>query len=210
MRAAAVVLATGLLACADATPPAPTVSPYPYNIGLSNGFQIVFRWPANSLPVRIYATGGGSVRQYVNDAIRMWEQVGLYGEFVGVQVGDSSRADIIIRVQIPDQQPETNALVLSGCGAVTHYDVLLDSTMALPFRTLLFPRAGAGQGDTEECYARAVAHELGHALGLLLHSDDPNDLMHSQPAGGLSARDIVTFRALYHSNPTIRVPPDRR
>ena len=42
-------------------------------------------------------------------------------------------------------------------------------------------------------------HELGHAIGICGHSDDPNDLMYKSLASqsGLSARDIATINRLY-------------
>jgi hypothetical protein len=44
-----------------------------------------------------------------------------------------------------------------------------------------------------------VAHELGHALGLLGHSESPEDLMYSQTdeRSAISDRDVNTLRMLY-------------
>jgi len=58
--------------------------------------------------------------------------------------------------------------------------------------------------------ATTTAHELGHALGLFLHSSDPDDLMYGRPtADALSPRDVATLQTLYHSAPTVRLPPGR-
>jgi predicted Zn-dependent protease len=57
---------------------------------------------------------------------------------------------------------------------------------------------------------QAVAHELGHTFGLFLESDDPADLMYPWPSpDGLSARDVATLEALYHTAPTVRLPAGR-
>jgi hypothetical protein len=44
-----------------------------------------------------------------------------------------------------------------------------------------------------------IAHELGHVLGLLAHSQDPHDLMYSKTDENsrLSASDVNTIRKLY-------------
>jgi predicted Zn-dependent protease len=43
-----------------------------------------------------------------------------------------------------------------------------------------------------------AAHEMGHALGLLMHSDNARDVMYpTNTATSLSARDYRTMEALY-------------
>lgn len=62
-----------------------------------------------------------------------------------------------------------------------------------------------GKGRANERLQATVTHELGHALGLTGHSDDPRDLMYfstQQPDaeksfGTLSERDVQTLRRLY-------------
>jgi hypothetical protein len=53
--------------------------------------------------------------------------------------------------------------------------------------------------EVEEIYL-ATLHEMGHALGLMGHSDDENDIMYPRAAfraEGLSERDRNTLRELY-------------
>ena len=68
-------------------------------------------------------------------------------------------------------------------------------------QVLVTGRWGDGHvAEPSEIY-ETVLHEMGHALGLLGHSDDPGDIMcpgSSRVAGkGLSARDSNTLRELY-------------
>jgi tetratricopeptide (TPR) repeat protein len=55
---------------------------------------------------------------------------------------------------------------------------------------------------SQEIYEVAV-HELGHALGLLGHSENTADMMNAEAVvgGKLSSRDIATIRALYTQAP---------
>ncbi|HIF21606.1 MAG TPA: matrixin family metalloprotease [Gemmatimonadetes bacterium] len=51
-----------------------------------------------------------------------------------------------------------------------------------------------------------AAHEMGHALGLLMHSDKERDVMYpTNTATSLSARDYRTMEALYELEPGTRI-----
>ena len=57
---------------------------------------------------------------------------------------------------------------------------------------------------SDECFADTVLHELTHALGILVHSPSPSDIMYyMQTCGGpqYSQRDLNTLRALYAAPP---------
>jgi hypothetical protein len=202
----ALLALAALSSCAEVGAPE-RPAPYAYSITLPNGFQLIFRWPASALPMRVWVAEGGDLPRAVEDGLRLWEGVALYGEFRGVVVADSTQADVIVTQGDPEQ-PGPGAIL--ACSAVTFWDVNADSTIALPFHMILRPRVGWSSGDVADCYHVVAAHELGHPLGLLLHSDDPADLMYGAPSvSAPSPRDRATFAVLYHTTPTVRLPAGR-
>ncbi len=71
-------------------------------------------------------------------------------------------------------------------------------------------RSGADNAGAAACILSAVAHEMGHTLGILGESDDETDLMHVPPeVNAPSPRDRITLTTLYHTSPTIRLPAGR-
>jgi predicted Zn-dependent protease len=206
-RRVGMLLLPVLAGCELATPPDRSET-YPVAPRLENGFPILFRWPTASLPVRVWAEPVMDLPHHVDAAIATWQAAFLYGELRGIRVEDSADADVVIRLADPE------ALRLRSdrpnCSASTRIEVDLDTAIILPFRTRLAPRLGASLDDVQSCFETLVAHEMGHVLGLFLHSDDPGDLMHARPAtSALSARDVATLHTLYHTTPTIRLPPGR-
>jgi predicted Zn-dependent protease len=205
MRAAFLALLAWATACDVAAPPErPT--PYEFTIRLDDGFPLVFRWPAGSLPVRVWADPALYLDGHAAEALALWEAGILYAEFSGTMVQDSTAADILIRLGEPEPPGPANR----PCRSWTFIDVGLDTAIILPFRTVIAPRTGTSSENLHTCMRQAVAHELGHAFGLFLESDDPADLMYPWPSpDGLSARDVATLEALYHTPPTVRLPAGR-
>lgn len=206
MRAAAALALLPLAAACDvATPPERPV-PYEFAIRLADGFPLVFRWPAASLPVRVWAEPALYLDGHAAEALALWEEGILYAEFGATMVADSTGADILIRLGEPEPPGPANR----PCRSWTFIDVDLDTAIVLPFRTVIAPRTGVSSENLHTCMRQAVAHELGHAFGLFLESDDPGDLMHPWPSpDGLSARDLATLETLYHTAPTVRLPAGR-
>lgn len=215
------VLALSLAACEEVTPPDRTDA-YAFSIdcaidGLcaeqAGDLELIFRWPREALPVRIWVEPGSGLGPAASNAIGLWERLALYSEFRGRFVADSAGADIVFlrggpvaisgssngRAQPLDCLGETRVEVASA-----------DTSIILPFPITIRPRAGQQTVDLDACFMTVVAHELGHALGLFLESPEPADLMHDRPQQPRhSARDVASFTRLYHTTPTVRLPAGR-
>ncbi|HEY6783931.1 MAG TPA: hypothetical protein VI159_03215, partial [Gemmatimonadales bacterium] len=67
----------------------------------------IFHWPANRLPVRFWADPRGNMNALVQNAIDVWQNQFMYGEFTGVIVSDSAHADV--QFTWADSVPPTTA-----------------------------------------------------------------------------------------------------
>jgi predicted Zn-dependent protease len=204
-------------ACHDNVGPAACYEPNAqfYGFWLGSDTSMIFHWPSSYNPVRVYAEPTGALPANVLNAMALWAGAFRCGELSLTVASDSLHADIIVRnpPNLPAVRlPYTHALHADSSGActgVTHFTVNADSTALVgPMRSYVSPFPGADSSLVASCYHFVTAHELGHALGILAHSPDTNDLMYAAPHRAyLTADDKYTIQLLYHLTSRIAPPP---
>lgn len=204
------LVAAGVLAaCTD--PMVPSRDPI---YSFSDAFGDVFHWPADRLPVRVYAQPEGDLRQAVGLAIELWQRQLLYGEFRAELVDDSTTADVVVRWtdSVPPSANPDPGPPVRACDGLTQVDI--DSSgeaLAGPFDTRISILSGTvyTPGQVSACVRRTVIHELGHSLGILREAPDTLAIMYSPPRVDEPAPiDRRTVQVLYHTPPTLG-PPSR-
>lgn len=171
----------------------------------------ILRWDIKSFPLKVYFENPDSVPNYYVDSIEkameLWSGSTNFVKFA--RVNDKNNADIYIRFI-------DNKKVCDGgqCRFVTAYTEPKVSDKILKQMILTFYKTnplnkGFSQG---EIYNTAL-HELGHTLGIMGHSDNPEDLMFSMSdsenskyypyAQSMSKGDLQTLVLLYRLKPTI-------
>ncbi len=206
-----IALAVTLVGCTDIISP-PRAEPYEYRLPIVQGgesYQIAFHWPRSALPVRLWVANDDPLRPAVARALGIWNDTFLYGEFQGILVDDVAGADIVIRNQVAPAKLSAASrrleVLAEECRGSTDFTAdPVAGTLTLPFAVYVWPRTGPTDPGLATCYELTVLHEIGHALGLFVHSVEPTDLMYANPTrNGLSERDRATIEALYHLPATV-------
>jgi hypothetical protein len=185
----------------------------PYNFDLNGDTSVVFHWPSSYMPVRVYAEPTGNLPANVLAATQLWVNAFRCRELSLTMVTDSTQADIIVRNPVALPAPRAAHLMradsVGACQGVTEFP--LDSAgtaLTGPMRSFVAPFPGADSSLVASCYHFVTAHELGHALGILSHSPNPNDLMFSAPFRRLlTESDRYTIQLLYHTPSTVTPAP---
>lgn len=216
-RGVTAVLVAGALvsaACGDPTIPG-RAGVYSFADTLVFGVDTtidLFRWPPQRVPVRFWADPRGNMAFLVARAIATWEEQFLYGEFRGAAVADSNAADVIVRWadSVPPDVPPDPTLP-NSCGGLTTLDFDASGVvLAGPVHVSLSVLTGGPPATgprVQGCMRRMAIHEIGHALGLLRHSQFPEDIMFGSASVDYPSQfDRRTVQVLYHSTPTITPP----
>jgi hypothetical protein len=169
-----------------------------------------FHWTPEELPVRVWVEDVFGLPDHMARAIDVWESAFLYGEFDATVVSDSATADVIVRGGTPDkelQRLRVHSAFRPECAGETVFDLdVATHELRLPVRMFLDPRFLPDDPGIEPCMALTSIHELGHALGILNHSGDPEDIMFGNPVVDLpSDRDIRTAEAASHTARNLQV-----
>ena len=163
-----------------------------------------FHWSQEHHPVRVWVEDVSGLPDHMARAIDVWESAFLYGEFDATLVSDSGSADVIVRGGTPEgklQRIRLHSALAPECAGVTDLDIdVAARQLRLPIRIFVDPRSLPDDPGIEPCLALTSIHELGHALGIFAHSEDPDDLMYVDPEVDLpSDRDRRTAEAAYHT-----------
>lgn len=180
------------------------------NDSLGNVDTLVFHWPRSFLPVRVWVSDTSLIKTDVPIAIERWQDAFLYGEYRAEVVSDSTHADVIFIYGYP--QDEEGIPARAGqCGGATDPPIADTHTWPLPIHIYIYSNTSTTEGpDVDTCYRITVTHELGHSLGLLVHSPFDTDVMFANPVfDGISTSDRETAEMVYH-RPANVVPAGRR
>jgi len=171
---------------------------------------LTYHWAPSSLPVKIWVEDQFDMPSHVARGILEWESAFLYNEYAAEVVADSGTADVIVRTIVaPPKLAQTLARVPSAlrpeCEGATDIDTVATRfQLQLPIRMYVWPRFDPTANDLTECFQVVAAHELGHTIGLFLHSFTPSDLMYFDPtATRLSNRDVNTAELNAHLTATM-------
>lgn len=185
---------------------------YIYNATMGND---ILRWDIKSFPLKVYFEDLNSVPSYYYDeilkAMNLWSGSTNFVKFE--QIDNSQNANIVIRFKKTPKDICKNGVCEY---AVAYTEPKIDDKI-LKQMVLTFYRTNPNnQGFTPREIFNTALHELGHTLGIMGHSDNPNDIMFSLKEDpnslyalyrsadqSLSMRDLRTLVLLYRIEPTI-------
>ncbi len=174
----------------------------------------IVRWDINSFPLKVYFEKPNTVPpiyiKSINDALNLWTTRTNFVKFR--QVANEKDANIVIKFKdIPSDLCKKNVCTYT----VAYTEPNIDNNKILKQMTLTFYKTNPYKKDFSEYEIFNTAlHELGHTLGIMGHSDNPDDAMYAlkddtnfiyykNSYNSLSMRDLRTLALLYRIKPTI-------
>lgn len=176
----------------------------------------ILHWDIRSFPLKVYIDSPGAVPDYyvenINKALKLWSDSTNFVKFT--QVNTLGQADIVITFKdIPSDMCTGQICKYT----VAYTEPSIDSNKLLKKMTLTFYKTNPHNEkfSQKEIYNTAL-HEIGHTLGIMGHSETPEDIMYAMKPSdldafslfrsnnqGLTMTDLQTLVLLYRIEPTI-------
>lgn len=170
---------------------------------LKDGLTV--RWPDSAMPIKVYVAPfrwyekskqneSYAYNQMVYDAFDLWSKVSQ-GRIRFQQVAQLDGSQIDVSWRRVDRRS------LGHCQYLVNQQSLLYSA---EIKIGISDGLVHGRYNDMDEVKHTVLHEIAHALGLIGHSDGPDDIMyvpHQYGVTQLSARDVETLQALYKLPP---------
>jgi len=174
----------------------------------------ILRWDIKTFPLKVYISKQSDIPDYyysaVKTAFERWEE---RSNFVKFEMCDTlDNANIIIKFKdIPQDVCQGN--ICNYTTAYTEPDI--DKNNLLKKMNLTFYKTTPKKDNFSDLEIFNTAlHEIGHTLGIMGHSSNPNDIMYAQKDQtetmsyarayhSITMRDLKTLALLYRLKPTI-------
>lgn len=152
----------------------------------------------------------------VRDGIAAWEAIGLLGDIHMHMVGDKHSADVVVRFNTAPSlvASATCQIIDFGAGGNTFFcvadaDAPADEPLTFvdgtPGHVKMLVTMNRVKFLSADQFHSAVAHELGHVLGIGAHSSSQTDLMFGIPlVSKPSNSDAQTLRYVLSLKPDVR------
>ena len=180
----------------------------------------ILRWDINTFPLKVYieSTSGKNLPNYyvseIKECFSSWRNASGFITFSYVK--NPKNADIIVKFSEVDNSNCSE----KGCKYVVAYTVPIVKGSRLKQMVItVYEKDPYGRLLSTKELHNTVLHEIGHALGIMGHSDNANDLMYMSTNQNqitthdtknyvyLRANDINTLKLLYKLAPDITNVP---
>lgn len=178
----------------------------------------ILRWEDDAFPLTVYiSTNSENHKQIIKRAFDYWTYAtGNFVSFVYTNQSVDANISVIVESEAKSNCPE------GGCyyaAALTSPDI--SNNILEGMNMTLYTTDPYGKAYSYDQFYRTTLHEIGHTLGIMGHSDNPEDLMYSsgqhnvseyfsEYRNALSRQDLNTLNYLYMIVPNVSNIPESK